>query len=178
MISRPAIASLRAIIACSAILACSSRSPVAPSDMGPAVPVTGSGIDFLSTALVHSKQSTSTGFIQASTETVELTGDMKGRVLYHVTTVVDTVHATLVNTGHEIFSGTINGSEPVMLHDDQFRFDVNLATGAEVGHVYFVDHITGPDVTCTLHVAGTGVNALGNPTFTYTGTCSSRSIHR
>jgi hypothetical protein len=166
---RTAVASVRATLALSAILACSSGGVVAPEAP---VSVTGSGIDYLTTALVHSKQPTATGFIQASTETVELTGDMKGLVLYHVTTVVDTVRATLVNTGDQIFSGTIRGSEPVMLHDDQFRFEVNLATGAEIGHVYLVDHIAGPDVSCTLDVTGTGMNAQGNPTFTYSGACT------
>src|SRR5687767_8430946 len=46
------------------------------------VKVAGSGVDFLTTALVHSKEPTATGMIQKSTETVELTGDLTGRVLY------------------------------------------------------------------------------------------------
>ena len=29
---------------------------------------------------------------------------------------------TLVNTGDQVYSGTIAGSDPVMIHDDQFRF--------------------------------------------------------
>jgi hypothetical protein len=61
-----------------------------------------------------------------------LTGDLSGKILYHVTTVIDNQKGTLTNTGDQVFSGTIAGSEPVMIHDSQFRFDVNLATGAEM----------------------------------------------
>jgi hypothetical protein len=139
-----------------------------------AVQVSGSGVDFLTTAIVHSKETTATGMIQKSTETVELTGDLRGRVLYHVTSTFDFVQGTLVNTGDQVFSGTVAGSEPVMLHDDQFRFEVNLATGAESGQVYLLDHIAGAKVRCTLDVVGTGMNADGNPTFNYTGECEFR----
>jgi hypothetical protein len=58
-----------------------------------------------------------------------------------------------------------------MIHDDQFRFDVNLGTGAETGSVFLVDHIAGPKVRCVLEVVGTGVNSGGNPTFNYNGEC-------
>ena len=137
-----------------------------------AVAVAGTGVDHLVGAIVHSKQQTSTGTIQKSTEIVDLKGDLDGRVLYHVTTVIDTVHATLVNTGDQVYSGTVAGSAPVMVHDDHFRFDVNLKTGAESGHVYFSDRIAGPQVKCTLDVVGTGMNAEGNPTFSYKGRCT------
>lgn len=139
------------------------------------VSVAGSGVDFLSTAIVHSKELTPTGMIQKSTETVELNGDLKGRVLYHVTSVFDFVQGTLVNTGHQVYSGTIAGSAPVLIHDDQFRFQVNLATGKESGQVYLFDHIAGPKVRCTLDVVGTGANSEGNPTFDYSGECTFRS---
>lgn len=135
------------------------------------VPVTGSGVDLLDTAIVHSMETTPTGKIQMSTETVELNGDLKGRVLYHVTSVFDFVHGTLVNTGDQVYSGTIAGSAPVMIHDDQFRFEVNLVTGAESGQVYLLNNIAGPKVRCTLDVVGTGVNSEGNPTFDYSGAC-------
>ena len=142
-------------------------------DGGPTiVAVTGSGVDHLNTALIHSKRPTPTGLIQQSTEIVDLTGDLDGRVLYHVTTVIDNVRGTLVNTGDQVFSGTIAGSSPVMIHDDQFRFDVNLATGAESGRVYLFDHIAGPRIRCTLDVLGTGINSEGNPTFSYKGRCT------
>jgi hypothetical protein len=136
--------------------------------------VAGSGLDALNTAIVHSKETTPTGMIQRSTETVELKGDLTGRVLYHVTSVFDFVNGTLVNTGDEVYSGTIAGSDPVMIHDDQFRFEANLATGEETGRVYLFNHIAGPKVRCVLQVVGTGLNADGNPTFNYTGECTFR----
>ena len=80
--------------------------------------VSGSGYDALTTAIVHSKDVTPTGMIQRSTEIVELRGDLNGRVLYHVTSVFDFVNGTLVNTGEQVYSGTIAGSEPVLIHDD------------------------------------------------------------
>lgn len=138
------------------------------------VPVTGSGVDLLNTTIVHSKQFTATGLVQKATETVELTGSLSGRVLYHVTSVFDFAAGTLVNTGEQVFSGTIAGSEPAMIHDDQFRFNVNLATGQESGKVFLIHHIAGPKVRCLLDVTGTGLNADGNPTFNYTGECTFR----
>ena len=92
------------------------------------VQVSGAGTDLLNGAIVHSKKPTATGAIQRGTEIVELTGDLKGKTLYHVTTVIDNQKGTLVNTGDQVFSGTIAGSEPVMIHDSKFRFEVNLAT--------------------------------------------------
>jgi hypothetical protein len=79
-----------------------------------------------------------------------------------------------VNTGDQVYSGTVAGSGPVMIHDDQFRFDVNLATGDEAGQVFLFHHLAGPKVRCTLNAGGTGLNADGNPTFTYTGACTFR----
>ena len=140
--------------------------------------VAGSGFDGLNAAIVHSKQPTPTGMIQTSTEVVELKGDLTGRVLYHVTSEFDFVKGTLVNTGDEVYSGTIAGSDPVLIHDDQFRFEVNLATGEESGQVYLLNRIAGPKVRCTLHVVGTGLNAEGNPTFDYTGECTFRGAAR
>ena len=138
------------------------------------VPVAGSGVDHLVTALVHTQEPTPTGKIQKSTEIVELSGDLKGFVLYHVTSVFDFAAGTLVNTGDQVYSGTIAGSAPVMIHDDQFRFEVNLATGEESGRVYLFDHVAGPKVRCELAVVGTGLTAEGNPTFDYRGTCAFR----
>src|SRR5215207_6113664 len=138
------------------------------------VHVSGSGFDDLAHAIVHWQLPTPTGTIQQSTEVVELFGDLRGRVLYHVTSVVDLANGTLVNTGNQVFSGTITGSRPVMIHDDQFRFEVDLVTGSESGRVLLVDHIAGPKVRCALAVAGTGPNADGNPTFGYSGECTFR----
>jgi hypothetical protein len=136
--------------------------------------VSGHGFDDLVHAIVHWQTPTPTGMIQQSTEIVELFGDLRGRVLYHVTSVFDFINGTLVNTGNQVYSGTIAGSQPVMLHDDQFRFDVNLITGAEIGHVFLLDHIAGPKVRCTLEAVGTGLNSDGNPTFDYSGECTFR----
>lgn len=133
--------------------------------------VAGTGTDLQNGALIHSRKSTSNGEVQRSTEIIELDGDLKGKVLYHVTTVIDTSKNTLVNTGDQVFSGTILGSEPVMLHDSKFRFEVNLKTGADSGSVFLVDHLAGPRVRCELKVTGTGKNSEGNPTFRYVGTC-------
>jgi hypothetical protein len=135
------------------------------------VAVGGKGIDHLTSAVVHSTKPTPTGMVRRSTEIVELSGDLNGRVLYHVTTVIDTVQGTLVNTGDQVYSGTVAGSAPVMVHDDRFRFEVDLKTGREQGRVYLLNHIAGPKVRCELHVVGTGMNAEGNPTFTYKGEC-------
>jgi hypothetical protein len=140
----------------------------------PVVQVAGSGVDHLDTAIIHSTVNTPTGMIQKSTETVDLSGDLTGRVLYHVTSVFDFVHGTLVNTGDQVYSGTVDGSAPVMIHDDQFRFDINLVTGSDTGQVYLFDHIAGPKVRCRLDVVGTGLNADGNPTFNYSGECTFR----
>ena len=139
------------------------------------VHVSGTGTDELNHALVHSKQTTPTGTLERSTQTVQLNGDLDGRVLYQVSTVVDSRTNTLVNTGDQVFSGTVAGSQPVMLHDSRFRFEVNLASGEERGLVYLHDHIAGPYVECTLKVSGTGKNQEGNPTFTYSGDCTFRS---
>ena len=111
---------------------------------------------------------------QQSTEIVELTGDLTGRVLYHVTSVFDFAMGTLVNTGDQAVPGTIAGSTPVMIHDDRFRFEVNLLTGSESGRVYLFNHIAGPNVRCRLDIVGTGFKADGNPTFDYSGECTFR----
>ena len=95
-------------------------------------------------------------------------------MLYHVTSVFDFANGTLVNMGDQVYSGTIAGSAPVLIHDDQFRFEVNLATGEESGQVYLFNRIAGPKVRCTLDVVGTGKNSEGNPTFVYSGACTFR----
>ena len=148
--------------------------PAVPPAAGRTVQVSGNGFDDLGHAIVHWQLPTPTGTVQQSTEVVELFGDRRGRVLYHVTSVVDLANGTLVNTGRQVFSGTIAGSQPVMLHDDQFRFEVDLVSGSESGRVLLVDHVAGPKVRCALDVAGTGPDAYGNPTFDYSGECTFR----
>ena len=136
-------------------------------------PVSGKAVHFFTTALIHSRETTATGMIQRSTDIVELSGDLVGRVLYHPTSVFDNVNGTLVNTGHQVFSGTVLGSAPVMLHDDTFRFDVNLRSGIESGEVHLTDRIAGPKIRCDLVASGTGVKTPeGNALVDYTGTCT------
>jgi hypothetical protein len=134
-------------------------------------PVFGSGVHFLTTVVVHSRTPMATRLIQRSTETVDLTGDLTGRILYHPTSVIDFSTQSLVNTGHQVFSGTVLGSEPVMLHDDTFRFDVDLRTGTGIGTVHLVDRLDGPKVRCDLTVVSTGMTADGNVAAEYTGEC-------
>jgi hypothetical protein len=138
------------------------------------VQVAGTGTDLLNGAIVHSKRQTPNGMIQQSTETVELKGDLTGRVLYHVTSTFDFANDSLVNTGDQVFSGTVAGSDPVMIHDGRFLFHANLKTGADSGSVHLVDHIAGPWVKCKLQVVGTGKDADANPTFKYSGHCDFR----
>jgi hypothetical protein len=172
--------SCRGPVAVTAFMIVNAAAVVAQGRGGPtsgridtlAISVSGSGLDHLTTAVIHSLRGKPHGTIQHSTEIVDLSGDLVGRVLYQVTTVVDSANGTLVNTGDHVFSGTIAGSAPVLIHDNRFRFDVNLKTGRETGRVYLSDHIAGPRVQCTLDVVGTGLNPEGNPTFTYTGRCT------
>ncbi len=135
------------------------------------LPVSGTGIHYFTTAMIHSQEATTTGFIQRSTDIVELDGDIKGRVLYHPMSVFDFVAGTLVNTGHQVFSGTVLGSAPAMIYDDEFRFDVNLATGDTIGKIYLMDPVAGPKVQCELDVVGTGYTPEGDATVAYTGRC-------
>ena len=168
------IQQIRAITAALALatMVMTTASVVIADEVGTSpIQVSGTGTDLLNSAIVHSKKSTATGVIQHGTEIVELTGDLTGKVLYHVTTVIDNQKQILTNTGDQVFSGTIKGSAPVMIRDSRFRFDVNLATGAETGSVYLFEHIAGPRVRCELKVTGTGKTADGNPTFSYTGNC-------
>jgi len=165
---------IASVAAATALLIVAGAARAAGNAGSTTITVSGSGYDALTTAIVHSNEATPAGRIQRSTEIVELRGDLNGRVLYHVTSVFDFANGTLVNTGEQVYSGTIAGSEPVLIHDDQFRFEVNLVTGAEAGKVYLLNHIAGPKVRCELSVVGTGMTADGNPTFDYTGTCTFR----
>lgn len=138
-----------------------------------AQPVKGTATDMLTTAIVHSTASTATGKVEASTETIELTGDLRGRVLYQPTSVYDFAKGTLVNTGRQVFSGTVLGSAPVLLYDDTFRFEVDLKTGNEKGEVHLTRNLAGPEVRCDLKIAGISRKAAdGNPIVDYTGECT------
>ena len=147
--------------------------PRAVADGAPqrTIHVSGHGVDRMDGALVHSEQKTPAGLTRISTAVVELEGDLEGRVLYQVTTRIDSARGKLTNTGRQVYSGTIAGSEPVMLYDDRFVFEANLATGSEHGRVYLVRHLGEPAVRCLLEVSGTGKDGHDNPTFTYAGDC-------
>jgi hypothetical protein len=148
---------------------------VPPGPPGDARFVSGSWTHFFTTAIIHSTEPTATGMIQRSTDTVDLTGDLVGRILYHPVSEFDFVNGTLVNTGHQVFSGTVLGSDPVLLYDDSFRFEVDLSSGATTGEVHLTDSLAGPAIRCHLDIVGTGMTAEGNATFDYTGECRSRS---
>jgi hypothetical protein len=139
------------------------------------VPVSGVGTHYFTTAIVHSVEPTATGFIQRSTETVELEGDLVGRVLYHPVSVFDFQQGTLVNTGNQVFSGTVLGSAPVLLHDDEFRVEVDLNQGTTYGQMFMTDHLAGPKVRCLLEIIGTGVQTPeGDAVVDYSGKCRIR----
>ncbi len=142
------------------------------------IPVSGSGMDLASEAIVHSEESTPTGVIKRLTENVRLTGDLSGYVLYQATQEFDFVNNTLLVTGTNFFSGTIAGSDPVILRSDESRFDVDLVTGEETGNVHLTRSNDAPDngswYECDLVVVGTGLTPEGNPTFTYSGACTRR----
>lgn len=140
--------------------------------------VSGSAVHYFSRAIVHSQEPTATGLIQHSTDIVELTGDLQGYVLYHPTSVIDFSEGTLVNTGTQIFSGTVAGSDPVILHDGSFRFEVDLATNATTGAVHLGRSQDAPTnggwYECDLVAVGTGVTPEGDNLSDYSGTCTPR----
>lgn len=139
------------------------------------VPVSGTGIHYFTGAIVHSERATANGRIQRSTESIDLSGDLVGRVLYQPRSRFDFTSGTLVNTGRQVFSGTVLRSKPVLLYDDDFRFEVDLNTGATVGKVFLVDRIAGPRIKCEIDIVGTGFTPEGDGTATYTGRCKVRT---
>lgn len=135
-------------------------------------PVSGTGVHYFTTALIHSQEPTATGMIQRSTDTISLDGDLAGRVLYHPVSVFDFAQGTLTNSGNQVFSGTVLGSEPVMLHDHRFQFLVDLNSGETVGQVFLESRLDGPNsIACRLEVLGTGLTPEGDATVAYTGKC-------
>ncbi len=158
------------------VLACAMASDarVAPDQQSRARAVSGRAVHYFTTAIIHSQTPTATGMIQRSTDIIELSGDLKGRVLYHPTSVFDFVKGTLVNTGNQVFSGTVLGSPPVLLHDDEFRFEVNLTSGGlESGEVHLTDRIAGPKIRCDLVAVGAGEKTpAGDSIVDYSGTCT------
>ena len=144
-----------------------------------AMPVSGSGVHYFSGAIVHSQTPTEQGMIQRSTEIVRLDGDLDGYVLYQPVSTFDFVANTLVNSaGAQFFSGTVLGSEPMILYDAAFRFEVDLSTGATTGEVHLGRSNDAPHsgawYECDLEAVGTGLTPEGDAMFDYTGTCVRR----
>lgn len=155
--------------------ACADETELQPGNRW--IDVSGSGVHKFSSAIVHAVTETDVGFIQRSTETVELTGDLDGRLLYHPVSVFDFAAGTLTNTGHQVFSGTVLGQGPVLVHDNEFRFDVDFATGRTTGIVFLENRIAGPDIRCHLEVVGVGaMDENGDALVDYTGRCRIRQV--
>ena len=171
---RQALAGAAATAAIVLVCAVSSAAGVPQEPHSTTRPVSGKAVHYFTTSMIHSETPTATGKVQRSTDIIELSGDLRGRVLYQPTTVIDTVKGILVNTGDQVFSGTVLGSEPVLLHDDQFRFEVDLKTGGiESGEVHLSNRLAGPKVRCDLVVVGTGAKTPeGNGVVEYRGTCA------
>jgi hypothetical protein len=150
----------------------------APAARWEAIQVAGSAVHYFTTAIIHSQEPTDTGMIQRSTDTVELSGDLSGFILYHATSVFDFDEGTMVNTGNQLFSGTVAGSQPVVLHDDRFRFQVDLGTGETTGTVHFSRSGDAPHrggwYECDLVVVGTGMTPEGDGLADYSGECRRR----
>jgi hypothetical protein len=172
-ISVPVLVGSVVLLLAFALVMITSRAGASP---GSTVLVSGEGVHFFTTAIVHSQEETATGMIQLSSDIVTLSGDLEGHILYHPTSIFDFAAGTLVNTGTQIFSGTILGSEPVILHDDRFRFEVDLATGATTGAVHLGRSNDSPHqghwYVCDLEITGTGLTPQGDATFAYSGTCA------
>jgi len=133
--------------------------------------VSGTGIHYFDNSMLHAEETTPRGMRRYVTETVELSGDLNGRVLYQPVSNIYLDENMLVNRGNQVFSGTVLGVGPVMLHDDAFRFEVDLETGATVGQVFLRNRIAGPLVRCRLEIVGTGMTPEGNGLAEYTGQC-------
>lgn len=140
--------------------------------------VSGGAIHYFTRAIIHSQEQTETGMIQRSSDYIELNGDLKGYVLYHPVSVFDFAGGTLVNTGTQLFSGTVAGSAPVILYDDTFRFEVDLNSGATTGEVHLRRSKDNPEkggwYECDLVIVGTGMTPEGDGVSEYTGTCTAR----
>ena len=140
------------------------------------IPVSGEAIHYFTTSVTHSESQVDGGIIARTTDIIRLSGGLNGYVLYHPTTEIDLSTETLVNTGVQFFSGTIDGSEPVVLYDDTFRFQVDLATGETIGQVHLGRSQSSPHPgswwECQLEVVGTGMTPEGDGLAAYTGTCT------
>ncbi|MDJ0917667.1 MAG: hypothetical protein QNJ05_07880 [Woeseiaceae bacterium] len=135
------------------------------------VEVSGNGVHDYSTQILHRQKFTESGKRERTTDSIDLWGDLEGRVLYQPRSIYDFSKGTLVNTGRQVFSGTVLGSRPVMLYDDDFRFEVTFATGEVRGEVYLTEHLAGPRMTCELTIYGVAEKDDPKPEFEYNGFC-------
>lgn len=142
------------------------------------IPVSGTGVHRFSEVVEHSRTETDTGLLIRSTEIIDLEGDLHGQILYHPVTEIDFANQTLVNTGHQVFSGTIAGEGPVLLYDDEFRFDVDLAMGRVRGEVFLERTLAGRRMRCELEVTGPVAPPGQDSQFSYQGTCWGRGLRR
>ena len=136
--------------------------------------VSGTAIHFESEGIEHSVEPTATGFIRRSTDIVELSGDLKGRALFQPVSEVNLVEATMVNTGHQVFSGTVLDSEPVIIADRNFIFNVDLNTGETSGVIFLMQRVAGQRIRCLLFMQGTGRTPEGYNLSNYWGNCRLR----
>jgi hypothetical protein len=134
--------------------------------------VVGSGGHFLTTVIVHSSEPTETGMIQRSTETIDLTGDLTGRILYQPTSVIDFTNGTLTNTGHQVFSGTVLGPGPALRRRVPFRREPG--DGGRRWQGLSDRQHRWPKIRCELDIVVTGRTAEGNVTADYKGSCKFR----
>ena len=142
------------------------------------ISVSGSALHYVSEAIIHSQDPAGDSMIQRSTDVVELAGDLSGYILYHPTSVFDYTVGTLTVMGTQIFSGTIAGSPPLVLHDDTFLFEVDLNSGATTGEVHLGRSKDAPHqgvwYECDLTIVGTGVSPDGDYLSDYSGECTPR----
>jgi hypothetical protein len=133
--------------------------------------VSGTGIHYESDGIEHSVEPTDYGLIRRSTDIVELSGDLVGRAVFQPVSEVNLNEGKIVNTGSQVFSGTVLGSDPVLLGDKKFRFDIDLNTGETTGDIFLTDRISGPNIRCILEMRGTGRTAEGYNLSNYWGMC-------
>lgn len=149
-----------------------SMAPVALQTLS----VSGTATHYFSTAIPHSETPVEGGTVSRSTEIIELRGSIEGFALYHPVTEIDFATQTMVNTGAQVFSGTIGGGEPVLLYDDTFRFEVDLTNGATVGEIHLRRSESSPHPEfwweCDLDAIGTGMTPEGDGLADYSGTCT------
>ncbi len=141
------------------------------------VAVSGSGIHHFDTVIVHRSWPTATGKRETTTETIDLKGDLEGRVLYQPRGVYNFATGKLVNTGNQVFSGTVLDSRPVMIFDDEFRFELDLNTGVVNGKVYLNNRLSGRRTSCELDIGNSTPPVNGKSEFSYTGECWVKKRH-